>query len=47
MNKIMARKLNASGFTVKDRANFKGWQTGVKDLTTRQRKRMERKKCTK
>ena len=30
MNKIMARKLNASGLTVKDKANFTGWQHGVK-----------------
>ena len=47
MNKKMARKFNASGLTVKDKMNFTGWQHGVKDLTTRQRKRMECKKCTK
>jgi hypothetical protein len=47
MNKKTARKLNASGLTVKDKMNFTGWQHGVKDLTTRQRKRLEEKKCTK
>ena len=47
MNKIMSRKLNATGLNVKDKANFTGWQHGIKNLTTRQRKRLERKKCTK
>lgn len=48
MNKSMTRRLNASGLTVKDRANYSGWHNiGVKDFTTRQRKRLENKKCTK
>tara|TARA_R110002012_G_scaffold226563_1_gene398714 strand:- start:305 stop:448 length:144 start_codon:yes stop_codon:yes gene_type:complete len=43
MNKKLARRLNATGLTVKDKMNFKGWQHGVNDLTTRQRKRLEKK----
>ena len=34
MNKSMTRRLNASGLTVKDRANYSGWHNiGVKDFT--------------
>jgi len=45
MNKKMSRKLNASGLTVKDKINFNGWQRGqgINSLTTRQRKRLEKK----
>jgi len=43
MNKKMSRKLNASGLTVKDKINFNGWQRGINRLTTRQRKRLEKK----
>ena len=43
MNKKTVRKLNASGLTVKDKMNFTGWQHGVKNLTTRQWKRLEKK----
>jgi hypothetical protein len=44
MNKKTAKKLNATGLNVKDKINFNGWQHGVNNLTTRQRKRLERKK---
>jgi hypothetical protein len=43
MNKKTARRLNATGLNVKDKMNFTGWQHGVKNLTTRQWKRLEKK----
>jgi len=48
MNKKLARKLNATGLNAKDKLNFKGWQQGqghkgIDSLTTRQRKRLEKK----
>ena len=49
MNKKLARKLNATGLNVKDKINFSGWQRGKNisslSLTTRQQKRLEKKKC--
>ena len=39
----MSRKLNATGLNVKDKIVLKGWQRGFNNLTTRQRKRLEKK----
>jgi hypothetical protein len=48
MNKHMARRFNACGLNSKDKVNYTGWNpTVANELTTRERKRLEKKKCTK
>ena len=43
MNKKMSRKQNASTLSVKAKVNFKGNWQHTKNITTRQRKRLEKK----